>query len=106
MERRFWDEDANIFAEKSSTIIFILEVGIQVIVAMIVIRKWTIEWNSKIEIKIIFMYDLFRKKYVPKKLEIVSNLICKTSLMNKSSKKILFNVLPQVCFFGCIVWII
>jgi hypothetical protein len=47
----FWDEDANIFAEKSSTIIFILEVAIQIIVAMIVIRKWTIEWNSKIETK-------------------------------------------------------
>ena len=46
----FWDEDANIFAEKSSTIIFIL-VAIQIIVAMIVIRKWTIEWNSKIETK-------------------------------------------------------
>ena len=42
----FWDEGANVFAEKSSTIIYILEVAIQIIVAMIVIRKWTIKWNK------------------------------------------------------------
>ena len=47
----FWDEDVNFFADTSSTIIFTLEVAIQIIIAMIVIRKWTIEWNSKIETK-------------------------------------------------------
>ncbi len=47
----FFDEDAPLFADTASVIIFIVEVAIQVIIAMIVIRKWTIEWNSKIETK-------------------------------------------------------
>ncbi len=45
----FWDEDAVLFADTSSTIIFISEVAIQVIIQMILIRKWTIGWNKKIE---------------------------------------------------------
>ncbi len=45
----FFDEDAPFFADTSSIIIFILEEAITIIVAMILIRKWTIEWNKKIE---------------------------------------------------------
>ena len=47
----FFDEDAPLFADTASVIIFIVEVAIQIIIAMMVIRKWTIEWNSKIETK-------------------------------------------------------
>ncbi len=47
----FFDKDAPLFADTASIIIFIVEVAIQIIIAMIVIRKWTIEWNSKIETK-------------------------------------------------------
>ena len=45
----FFDEDVPFLADTSSIIIFILEDAITIIVAMIVIRKWTMEWNKKME---------------------------------------------------------
>ena len=45
----FWDEDFPLFPDTSSIIIYILEIAIEIIIAMILIRKWTIEWNKKIE---------------------------------------------------------
>jgi len=47
----YWDLDwdAPVFFEPASMINFILFSAIEIIVAVILIRKWTIEWNKKIE---------------------------------------------------------
>ncbi len=45
----FFDEDASLIPDTSSIIIYILEIAIEIIIAMILIRKWTIEWNKKVE---------------------------------------------------------
>ena len=45
---KYWDLDYDFF-EPASLIYFILTEGITIIVAVILMRKWTIEWNKKIE---------------------------------------------------------
>ena len=38
-----------LFSDDSPTTLFILEYAVDIIIAMILIRKWTIEWNKKAE---------------------------------------------------------
>ncbi len=45
----FWNEDTSLLPDTSSIVIYFLEIVIQIIVAMILIRKWTIKWNKRIE---------------------------------------------------------
>jgi len=47
----YWDLDwdAPVFFEPASLIYFNLFLAIEIIVAVILMRKWTIEWNRKIE---------------------------------------------------------
>jgi len=49
---KYWDLDYDIPfipTEPTAQINFILFIAIETIVAVILIRKWTIEWNKKIE---------------------------------------------------------
>ena len=48
----YWDLDSDVpffTTEPTLVIIFLLEEAVTIIVAMILIRKWTLEWNKKIE---------------------------------------------------------
>ncbi len=47
----YWDMDwdAPIFFEPAALINFILFTAVEIIVAVILMRKWTIDWNKKIE---------------------------------------------------------